>query len=248
MTQFQLLADCAGGGMYFWPYGGVVRQNTIFMVEGYARDQDWVLALNTSYPVYLKSGDEVVKLTVKETCVGQYDLTQAILIPESKLTAGKEYEMIIDNIPGYTMPLKTWNYKTSKYEPVKWKVLEGDDITKPAWTKKPDESKKTLIHFGCGPAVNVHFNFAVYDESPILLRTTVTNISSSKSTTYYLDATDLTTLGIGHDMCSGAFFYPEADTNFTIVFDIVDASGNVNPWALDPIAFTKPTDENSSEY
>src|SRR5687767_3583640 len=98
-------ADCAGNGMYFWPYGGVVNENPIFMIEGYANDEGIVLGLNSDYPVYLKSGDEKIKLLVKETCVGQFYLTQAILVPESKLTAGKVYELVIDNLPDYLSPL-----------------------------------------------------------------------------------------------------------------------------------------------
>ncbi|MBI3135157.1 MAG: hypothetical protein HYZ14_10835 [Bacteroidetes bacterium] len=241
------LADCAGNGMYFWPRGGVVSQNPVFMIEGYANDQGIVRNLNSTYPVYLKSGDEIIKLVVKETCEGQFYMTQAILVPAEKLTAGKEYELIIENVPDYLNPLQTWNAEESTYEPVRWNVIAGEDTTPPTWTQKPDEAKKTLVHYGCGPAVYVHFSFAAYDESPLLLRTTVTNPEKGTSTVYYLDASDLTTVAVGHGMCSGAFVVDDAN-DYTVTFDLVDGSGNVKIWDYDPIKFTKPTDLNSSSH
>jgi len=241
------LADCGGQGMDFWPKGGIVKENPIFMVEGYANDESIITALNSDYPIYLKSGDEIIQLVVQEICVGQFYLTQAILTPESKLTVGKTYELIIENSPDYLNPLRTWNSATEKYEPVTWNVISGEDKTVPTWTQKPRESKKTLVHYGCGPAIGVHYNFAVYDESPVLLKTTVTDLKSKVKTTYYLDATELSSIALGHGMCSGAFIFEKDSKEFTVTFDLVDGSGNLNLWTYDAISFTKPTELNSQQ-
>ena len=244
LIPFFSLADCAGGGMYFWPKTEVISQNPIIMIQGYARDQDIIAALNTDYPVYLQSGDEKIKLTVKETCIGQMYLTQVVLIPESKLTAGKVYDLNIDNLPGREQ-LTVWNYEKSKHEKVSWKVIEGEDHLVPSWTKRPSEIKKTLMEYGCGPAMNVHFNFTVSDDSPVLLRTTVNDLKTGTSTIYYLEVLDGNTVQIGHGMCMGAFTFDEKSTDYTVTFDLVDASGNFTLWGFDAIPFTKPTHQNS---
>lgn len=238
LVTINSFADCAGSGIYFWPQTPTIKQNSIIVIEGYAGSQNIILKLNSDYPIYLKSGESKIKLNVKETCVGQFLLTQAILVPEEKLQAGLEYQLMIDNLDG-NEPLTQWNITTNKHEPIKWKVEEGTDTEKPTWTKKPDEQKKSYTPFGCGPAVNVHFNFAVYDESPVLLRTTVTNVKTGTKTTYYLDVSNGTEVLIGHDMCSGPFKFDEGK-QYEISFDIVDYSGNTTPWAYDNIKFTAP--------
>jgi len=237
-STFTAFADCAGSGIYFWPQTPTIKQNSIIVIECYAQSQKIISELNSTYPIYLKSGDNKIKLNVSEICVGQFYLTQAILVPEEKLQAGLDYELCIDNLEGKETFTK-WNSTTKKHEAIKWQVEEGTDTEKPTWTKKPDLQKKTYVPFGCGPAVNVHFNFAVYDESPFLLRATVTNVETSTKSTYYLNLNKGTEVLIGHNMCSGAFKFDEGK-QYEISFDIVDYSGNTTAWAYNNILFTAP--------
>jgi len=231
-------ADCSSNGIYFWPQTPTIKQNSIIVIEGYAMSQKIISELNTTYPIYLKSEKNKIKLNVLEICVGQFQLTQAILVPEENLTAGLEYEIVIENLTEGDV-LKQWNVVSGKYELIKWTLEEGIDNTKPTWTKKPNEEKKSYIPYGCGPGKNVQFNFAIYDESPVMLKTKVTHINSGKSATYYLDVNIATQVNIGHGMCSGAFTFKDGEA-YEISFDIVDFSGNLTAWTYDNIMFTAP--------
>ncbi len=94
-------ADCAGAGLWIFPSGHTVKENPIFVLEGYAESQHVILGLNKKHSIYLKSGMRRVKLFVTEICVGQFHVTQAVLKPEAELEAGRQYTMFIENLPVY---------------------------------------------------------------------------------------------------------------------------------------------------
>ena len=239
-------ADCAGSGIYFWPSGKTLKQNSIIVVDGYAESQKVITGLNKKYPIYLKSGDKKVKLTVKEILVGEFYLTQAVLTINKKLEVGKDYELFIDNLADYEKPFRRWNADKREYEKVKWKVIEGIDTDKAIWKITPKETKKTLVYYGCGPATFIFFSFKIEDKSDYLIKAIVNNKKNNKTTSYFLEPTD-STLKIGHGMCSGAFTFKEGD-DYVVSFEIMDASGNLTAWTEDKIVFTKPTEENSNEF
>ena len=243
LCTINALADCAGSGMYFWPIGRTIKQNSLIVLEGYAESQQIVNGLNGKFPVYLKSGDHKVKLKIKEIAVGEFDLTQAILVPEEKLVAGQDYRLFIDNLPESEEPLQKWNYETKEYEPVEWKVESGTDTEKPKWVSKPVEKEKILIYYGCGPETYVKFKYKVEDASEFLIKTYVTNTRTKKTTTYYLTP-DKNMFSVGHGMCAGAFRFRGGEV-FEVSFDLVDASGNITNWVDNKISFIKPTEENS---
>lgn len=238
-------ADCASEGLYVWPSGQTLTQNPIILLDGYAHSQNVIEGLNKKFPIYLKSGSKKINLTVKEILKGEFYLTQAVMTVDEKLEAGKEYELFIDSLAEYESPLRKWNVKTKKYEGVTWTVVGDIDSTVPLWKTKPTEIKKTLIHYGCGPAINVHFNFKIEEKSEFLIKANVTNKKTQKTTSYYLEPND-STIEIGHEMCSGAFIFENGE-DYEVSFDILDASGNLTTWTGEKIAFTRPTEENSSE-
>jgi hypothetical protein len=88
-----LKADCAGTGLYVWPKGNMIKKNPVIMLEGYAESQHVILGLNKKHRVYLKNGENKIQLAVKETLVGDFYLTQALLMPSDTLEPGKEYEL-----------------------------------------------------------------------------------------------------------------------------------------------------------
>jgi hypothetical protein len=239
ISTVNALADCTGTGIYFWPSSQTIKQNSRIVIEGYAGSQHVIHGLNKKYPIYLKSGDIKVKLTVKEITVGEVGITQAILIPEDKLVAGMDYRLFIDNLPEYEAPLQKWNKTTKSYEAIEWKVAEGTDTEKPEWINKPAVKEKTYKLFGCGPEEYVDFSFKVKDASEFLIKTTVTNTKTNKSTTYYLSP-DIESFSIGHGMCSGAFNFREGD-EFEATLDLIDASGNITTWSDAKVKFTKPS-------
>lgn len=235
-------ADCSGYGFNIFPRNKTVKQNTIFVLEGYAESQHIINGLNEKYPIYLKSGDKRVALLVSEICVGEFWLTQAVLRAATTLEAGVEYTLQIDNLPQYEN-LGTYNSATTKYDPIKYKVLAEVDTRKPVVNSKPKEIGKKLVYFGCGPAKSVFFSHTSKDETEILVKTTVKNVSTGKETTYYIIPED-NKIDVGHGMCSGAFTFDD-NKKYEVEFDFMDASGNISKWIGERITFTSPAKETS---
>lgn len=231
-------ADCVGTGLRVFPSRQIIKQNSIFVLDGYAESQHIILGLNKKYNIYLKSGNKKIKLLVTEICVGQFYLTQAVLKPETELEAGLEYTMHIDSLPDYES-FNKYNRTTKKYEPVSYKVVSGEDKEKPQLSAKPKELKKTLVHYGCGPSIHVVFSNPAKDDSEVIVKTTVKNLKTGKETTYYIEP-DGGKIKVGHGMCSGAFDFDNSD-NYEIEFSFMDSSGNLTAWTGERINFTKPT-------
>lgn len=236
-------AECAGSGLWIFPNGQTIKQNSIFILDGYSESQNVILGLNKKHNIYLKSGNRKIKLLVTEICVGQFYLTQAVLKPETELEAGLEYTMHIDSLPEYES-FNKYNETTHKYEPMTYKVVSERDYEKPLLTTKPKELKKTLIHYGCGPSIHVVFSNPAKDNSDLIIKTTVKDLKTKKVTTYYIEP-DGDKIKIGHNMCSGAFDFEDNSKNYEVEFSFMDASGNFTAWTGKRIRFTKPTKQTS---
>jgi hypothetical protein len=238
-------ADCSSEWLSFYPSSPAIKQNSIFIVEGYANSEKIIEGLNKKFPIYLQSDNTKIKLIVLEKHAGQFNLSQAVLVPETPLEAGKEYTILIENLENERL-LKRWNSHTKQFETISWKVLSEKDTVKPVWTKSPEVVKKSYTGFGCGPAVYAHINFGVKDDSAIILKTTLTNLNTQTKTTYCLEVTDHATVLIGHGMCAGAFKFVEGN-EYEISFDLFDFSGNYIPWTYENLKFTAPG-VNDSDY
>lgn len=239
LTTVDGFSKCSSGGLDFWPSSQTINENSVFVIDGYATSQKIITGLGTTYKVYLKSDGQVVNLKVQETLVGQFSLTQAILRPETKLTTGTTYELIIDNLPEYQ---EVYRYNSStnyKKEKVKWTVVAAQDTVAPAWAMTPKFTEGSYQMYGCGPAVNAFFSYSAIDNSEILIKTVVKNLSTGLETTYYLKP-DSNTIAVGHSMCSGAFTFDNSDV-FEVEFSLFDESGNITTWTGDKIKFKRPT-------
>lgn len=232
-------SKCTSSGLTFWPSAKTIYENSIFVIDGYATSQKIIEGLGLTYKVYLKSGGQKINLKVQETNTGQFRLTQAILKPETNLTPGLEYELVIENLKDLATQVSRYNVTTNKYEKVKWKVIAGNDSIAPSWVIKPSFKNNIYTMFGCGPEIFSNFNFSASDNSSLLVRTTVKNISTGKETSYYLDTKD-NTIAIGHGMCAGAFDFDDGE-KYEVEFSLFDSSGNITPWTGERIKFNKPT-------
>ena len=230
-------ADCAGSGLWAFPSGRTIKQNSIFILDGYAESQRVILGLNKQFNVYLKSGTKKIKLIVTEIYVGEYHLTQAILKPEIELDLEMEYTMCIDSLPKYER-LRKHNSTKKESELVIYNVIEGIDTVSPQLKTKVKELKKSLIRFGCGPSIHVIFNNPAIDSSEIIVKTTVKNLRTGKTTSYLIKPNG-NEIRVGHGMCSGAFDFKKG-RSYMVEFSFVDASGNYTSYAEKTIKFKKP--------
>jgi len=239
LTTTVVFSKCASSGLYFWPSKQTISQNSIFVIDGYATSQKTISGLGTTYKVFLKSDKQKILLNVQEILVGQYSLTQAILKPETILTIGQEYELVIENLGDLANQVYKYNDSTSHREKIKWKVISNGDTSLPIWIEKPIFKNASYQEAGCGPIVFSNFVFSASDNSEYLIKTTLKNKSTGIETTYYLKADD-NIIAVGHGMCSGAFNFDGGD-KFEVEFSLFDASGNLTKWIGERIEFKRPT-------
>ncbi|HLD52440.1 MAG TPA: hypothetical protein VJA82_03990 [Sediminibacterium sp.] len=239
-----LHAECTMSGISIFPQSGSISKNQNFVIEGYSMSQQTVLGLNKKHSIYLKSGNKKIKLIVTELCIGQYNLTQVIVKPDELLEMGKEYTIIIDSLPKFER-LHQINTLTKKYEPFKYTVKTDVDTQSPKVNGNPFELKKTFAQYGCGPSMYIVFSNPAKDQSPLLVKTSVKNLLTGHTATYYLLPND-EQIKVGHDMCSGAFDFDESEL-YEVSFSFMDSSGNITKWDGPGIRFSKPTIANSQK-
>lgn len=217
-------AKCGSRGLYVYPSDAEISPNSLFLLEGYAASSDVVNNLNVRYPVYLLSDKgEKVNLIVKEYNEGQFYLVQALLQPEKVLDMGESYSFLIDSLPQYEA-LQRYNYSLEKFEKVRFTVSKAADLENPVLKSAPVFWKEEYSMFGCGPASYVYFRMDVEDRSPLLVRATVLDMQSGKSSVYYV-LSGGKELSLGHGMCSGSFVF-EPGKEYEVQFAYMDASGN----------------------
>ncbi|MBK8245446.1 MAG: hypothetical protein IPK88_18615 [Saprospiraceae bacterium] len=231
-------SKCASFGIYFWPNKKTIHQNSILVMEGFGTSQKIVSGLGTTYIPYLKTGTQKIKLKVQEILVGQYELTQALLKPETNLSVGQEYELTIENLLDFENEVPIINNYTGENESIKWIVIAQQDISAPTWTNGPKFKNSTYEEYGCGPETFVNFTFSANSNSEFLIRTVVKNLSTGKETAYYLPNRD-NVIEVGHDMCSGAFVFYDGN-KFEVEFCLFNEYGNFTKWQGEKIEFLRP--------
>lgn len=230
-------AECAMSGLFVFPKKNTIPQNPVFVLDGFGFSEHTIEGLNKDYPVYLQSGDIKIPLVVREINKGQFELTQAVLVPSETLVAGREYTLRIDHIPAYDNLDRHSGRGT-------WKVLPGLDTIAPVVRNKPKESSKILELYGCSPLSYVVFKCLVDESSEMMVKATVKDLKTGVETAYYVE-TDGVEIKVGHDMCLGAFKFGESD-RYEVEFEFMDASGNTAPWQGSRLQFRKPVKETGA--
>ena len=245
MIQVNVFARCASNGIWCWPSADVVNPNSILILEFYGSSREVAEGLDDRYPVYLKAGNQKLRLNVIEKPDGGFMLTQRVMKPEAALTCGVRYELVIENLEAAHRNYLKWDSQDQKFTSYSWMVSEKKDTTPPAWTGQPTFLSKSYSMFGCGPAKYVHFAVSTADTSPVFAKTSLKNLATGKISTFYLQIEE-GRIAIGHGMCSGAFKLDDG-TSYEVSFVLVDASGNISIVAQQ-VQFRAPvpSDEGSS--
>ena len=227
-------AKCMDNGIYLLSRSSSLNKNGLVILEFYASSQSIIKELNKKYPIYLKSKKSKVTLIPIEILKGEMSVTQVILKPGPGIIPNKVYTLVIDHLPGNAnRPLKT-----DGGLPIKFKISNTNDIQKPVLISIPEEQKKTIDLFGCGPASWVYFNVQALDNSEFYVRIQVKSQVSGITTEYILNPENGQIM-VGHGMCSGAIYF-ENGRQYEIRFQLVDQSGNKSTFTK-PIKFTSPT-------
>lgn len=227
-------AKCMDSGIYLLSRSSSLNKNGLIILEFYGSSQSLIKDLNKKYPIYLNSKRSKVTLIPIEMLKGEMSLTQVILKPGPGLIPNEIYTLAIAHLPGNAnQPLKT-----DAGLPIKFKISNRNDIQKPIFISSPQEQKKTIDLFGCGPASWVYFNIQALDNSEFYVRIEVKNQSSGIKTEYILNPEN-GQLMVGHGMCSGAIYF-ENGRQYEIRFQLTDQSGNKSNFTK-AISFTSPT-------
>ena len=236
-SGFYASGKCASSGMDFWPKSKVIKQNSIFIIDGIYESQEIIKGLGAKHKVYLKGKGEKIELKVSQIYKGDLSVTQAVLKPTELLKAGVVYELKIDNLPKGSDLLVRYNEDYEK-EKIVWEVEEGTDTAVPEWGKKPELKSKEYEELGCGPVSYLKFAYSVVDDSEVIFKTSVKNLTTGRSSTFFITSYEDLIL-VGHGMCTGAFTFDDGK-KFEVHISIMDASGNKSYWSNVSHTIEKP--------
>lgn len=232
-----LHADCTFRGIWMWPSNDSINANGIVIIEGYASDREHVKNIAVKYPAYLLSANHKVLLQVLDYNEGGMLLNQVVLKPSELLMTGETYELVIDGLDVSKFGYSGKGIGVTK----KWQVKSTIDTTAPVFISYPIEKYKSYVAYGCGPAISVNFHCTVTDDSACLVKAQVKHKKTGRVVTYYLKIRD-GEISVGHGMCTGEFDLELGDS-YEVVFQLMDASGNLGMAIDKSIAFIAPQEE-----
>jgi hypothetical protein len=237
-------AKCKGSGILLVGSSITVNINPVIIIDFFGSSQSLVGGLNKKHPIYLKAGNEKIRLEVIETLVGDFGLTQVVLKPVIVLKKGTSYELKIDKLGTRDEKPEQYNQKLNKWTAITLLALDKADKETPLLTSIPTEIKKTFTAFGCGPAKWVYYNLSYTDNSNVFVKAYLKNTTTGKTTQYIVPVED-GRIKIGHGMCSGGFAFVESNY-YEISFSLIDESGNTGV-KTEAIPLKQPTTNDKSE-
>ncbi|POY35316.1 hypothetical protein C3K47_16155 [Solitalea longa] len=239
ISSLNVFADCTKNELSFWPKQHSINTNSIVLITATGNKIGVLNELNHSYVIYLKSGNEVVKLNAKETFTGDLAMKQSLFTLERNLSPGKTYELKIDINPKIKDPNTIKKLKLDKKVILpKWIVRSIPDTIAPVWQAKPQVLERTTIQLAKGQSSLVRLSADIEESSEYLYKTTLTNSKTGKSTVFYLLPINHQ-IRIGHNECYGEFVFGEMD-DCEATFTLVDESGNETIWNEEAIKLIKP--------
>jgi hypothetical protein len=227
-------------GMYVFPQTECISTNSWIVLQGYAGSQKTITSLQNESKIYLKADDHLVRMQVREIHVGMFNLTQAILVPEENLIAGKTYYLKLEHhLENNTVWRIKRNPTSYEREDAKWKVEPANKAVPPKFITKPSYADKSCQFYGCGPAIYAYFNMDVKNSASVLVFTQLEDLATGETHSYYLNIKENENLGVGHGMCSGSFNFKQKG-KYKVRFKLYDYSGISSKEWSDWIEFRSP--------
>ncbi len=217
-------ADCSDYGLGTWPpEGAPLPSNGRILLEGFRGFQKAVATIGERHPV-LVDGAVEVPLRVAEVYVGQFQVTQVVLVPTAPLVVGHQYELRAGPTkdPEF-FKLARWRVGLEDDGPLVWTVTEPVE-TPPAWSAAPKLLGTVHKYYGCGPAVFARFEVSPVPQARYLAE--VTPAAGGPVRRALLAPESNGEVQVGHGMCRGAFVLKEG-VAYTVVLSVVDVAGQV---------------------
>jgi hypothetical protein len=219
-----LHAKCVLNGIYLTSTNREVFNHSYIIIEFLEGSKQIAEKLNIHYPVFLRAGNDKIPLQVEEILTGGYRKTQVIVRLTKAPFPGKKYTLIIGNLKKADAKPEEYNYETRKTEPFIFTGVAAPSVKAPVFINAPQELKKTMVSYGCGPARWIYYQFSSSLEN-IFVKAALTDKTTGRTTTYIVAAEKDGTLKIGHGMCSGSFGFSEGH-QYEISFSLLDPGGN----------------------
>lgn len=220
-------AQCKETSLRAWPYGDAIQINPVIVLMGYSDAEHLIFELNKKHQAFLENREtnELIPLIVKEFFYGQFNISQALLKPESALTPGQTYDLVIQNLnDSITIPRK-WHRASKRFVQASWRAVDAYDSLSPSWKKEPREKDKEVVHMGCQAQRFVIYQYETNETDEHLLRTELSSPGGKTFTCLLLP--DGGEVRVGHGECVGEFFL-ENETKYKVNFRVMDSSGHLS--------------------
>lgn len=243
---FYCSADCGFGSFKVYPSNGVFYKNSKIVITSYGMGGPHLFnKLDSVYQIYLKSGDQKIRLIKEKVFEGTTGNGQIVLRPESNLLfkEGFLYSLQIDGLVGqdtfYRDQLKIRPRNScGEYEKLDWVANKNYDESIPVIEKSPEFIRTSFLPLGCGPSMGAHFEVSGFDESQIMVMVNFKDIESNQDFDFILPI-EKGSIFVGRGMCYGIFSF-KRNHNYEVRFKFYDICGNTNNQWTKPITFESP--------
>lgn len=212
--------NCQLSHIRVFPPTSEINSNSVIVLREIPKLVEIIPELNKKYPVYLKSGDTEIPLSVVE--MYRANFIYAILKPETKLEAGKEYELIID-FPDEDL------FCNRRERPCRviYKATSVTETTPIFIKRKPLLMKNICTIRSCTRVYGAFFSICAKDTGFFLVKTVIKYSWRGPAYTDYILPDKQHQVFIGMGACS-PLIYAKARRHVWVKFSVMDASGNVS--------------------
>lgn len=222
---------CTGGSLHVWPPSGDVPRDPVFVVEGTVKWSSEVADLGEG-KAYLESEagrTDMVEVRRFEPTAAQ--VAQIVFEPAEPLKPDRTYWMVVERDPSIPFgPVRPRN---------RWRVRERPDRVRPSFASPPRVALERGYRLGGSSAATIRFGFAASEE-PVLVLADV-----GPDSEYYRDRYRLLLfphegqVSLYSGPC-GRNFQPRGEGRFLVVFQLMDAGGNVGGGTAHRLTFEAP--------
>lgn len=218
----ETIPQCPSGSFSVWPASGEIPilPNFVFSMSGNGKKVSEEILLGKE--VFLKSGEEKIKLILKEKFVPHIDFIQMVFIPETKLRENAMYSLDLGQIvtPEFSMALGLPELQENKIPA--WRVVKTDSLL-PAWKSKPMLSSMERIEGECGPSISILFNCDLPQNHNCAVLVETVDILTQAQTAFLLFPSS-EGFSVGREI-SGGPFEPVFMNWYKLRFRLMNSSG-----------------------
>jgi hypothetical protein len=195
--------------------------------------------LDSTYPIFIQSGEHKVRLIKEEVIKGQFLWSQAVFKMEEELIDGRVYELFVRNLSleDHNFLNLTRRYGNGKRGMIKWQAKTSPNSKKTTSLNTIKHQESKVIQYGCGPSVETVFKLSTSNKNLQYLIAEILDENTGKTFKYYIIPENVF-LTVGHGMCAGPFRFKN-NNSYKIRFGTKNEQDDIewldwrncpNPW------------------